>query len=260
MPRRLNLHLYCIVLFYCGLAGVVSTVPAAAQTLQPAAGDKPAPFAYAAPALIKELDEKFPFPPPVPPSPPRYGGVLHVPTGALRTIDPTTVGYGTEVALVFDTLTEWETMWYFPEIQTTPVIRKTLRLGGQPFVDALVGWSPPGSGPGFIDWVYLPYHSTSPRTINIGGVHDPKLDQLLDQWRTVPAEQRLPLQKQVWDHLREQVYRITTIVPPHYRITQSYTHAGGSPYCWFVGFCSYEGKTTWMTDKAPIRKFDKYAQ
>jgi ABC-type transport system substrate-binding protein len=126
MSRRLNLHLYCIVLFYCGLAGVVSTVPAAAQTLQPATGDKPAPFAYAAPALIKELDEKFPFPPPVPPSPPRYGGVLHVPTGALRAIDPTTVGYGTEVALVFDTLTEWETMWYFPEIQTTPVIRKTL--------------------------------------------------------------------------------------------------------------------------------------
>jgi peptide/nickel transport system substrate-binding protein len=594
MSRRLQLYLCCIVLLSCGVAGVVPAVPAAAQTPPPAAGDKPAPFAYAAPALIKELDEKFPFPPPVPPSPPRDGGVLHVPTGALRAIDPTTIGYGTEVALVFDTLTEWETMWYFPEIQTTPVIRKTLaeswnmvdpstwdfqlrkgvkfqnlppvngremtaedvkysydllkdkpgyanrgiliqevevrdkytvrfhlkspdpnyhlnsvnsfspvivpreaveapgglakhpvgtgafmlkefvpgegallvknpdyflrdkdgrqlpyldairliftrdpaseaalfrtkqadmmrpptldmlfelmktvpdlwlyrvpslgwgdyqltlkldkapfndvrvrralsmainrevvaevinrgdaaiygpfpwvmagytkrseyiyenlgpnyqynpkkarellaeagypngfdmtvewaewrgyvwgefvqllsrffeeigvrvkvkqmdgsawftlRLGGQPFVDALVGWSPPGSGPGFVDWVYLPYHSTSPKTINIGGVKDPKLDQLLDQWRTVPAEQRLEIQKQVWDHLRDQVYRITTIVPPHYRITQSYAHAGGSPYCWFVGFCSYEGKTTWMTDKAPARKFDKYAQ
>ena len=44
------------------------------------------------------------------------------------------------------------------------------------------------------------------------------------------------------------------------RITQSYLYAGGSPYCWFVGFCSYEGKTAWVTDKAPIRKFDKFAQ
>ena len=48
--------------------------------------------------------------------------------------------------------------------------------------------------------------------------------------------------------------------PPHYRITQSYLYAGGSPYCWFVGFCSYEGKTAWVTDKAPVRKFDKFAQ
>src|SRR5262245_11865862 len=100
MPRHLHIHLCCIVLFYCGLAKLVTTVPAAAQTPQPAAGDKPTPFAYAAPALIKELDQKFPFPPPMPPSPPRYGGVLHVPTGALRALDPSTVGYGTEVALV----------------------------------------------------------------------------------------------------------------------------------------------------------------
>ena len=27
---------------------------------------------------------------------------------------------------MYDTLTEWETTWYFPEVQTTPVIRKTL--------------------------------------------------------------------------------------------------------------------------------------
>jgi peptide/nickel transport system substrate-binding protein len=593
MPRRLNLHLCFGTLFCFGLLLAVLDVPAAAQTPQPA-GDKPTPFAYAAPALIKELDQKFTFPPPVPPSPPRYGGVLHVPTGALRALDPTTVGYGTEVALVWDTLTEWETTWYFPEVQTTPMIRKTLaeswqmidpstwdfrlrqgvkfhnlppvngreltakdvkysydllkekpgyanrgilikevevrdkytvrfhlkspdpnyylnsvnsfspviipreaveapgglsknpvgtgafmlkefapgegallaknpdyflrdqdgrqlpyldairliftrdpaseaalfrtrqadmmrpptldmlyelmktvpdlwlyrvpslgwgdyqltlkldkppfsdvrvrralsmainrevvaevinrgdaalygpfpwvmagytrrsdytienlgpnyqynpkkarellaeagypngfdmtiewaewrgyvwgefvqlltrffgdigvrvkgkqmdgsawwtlRLGGQPFIDALVGWSPPGSGPGFMDWVYLPYHSTSPKTINIGGVNDPKLDQMLDQWRAAANEQRPELQHQIWDHVREQVYRITTIVPPHYRITQAYVHAGGSPYCWFVGFCSYEGKTTWMTEKVPARKFDKYAQ
>jgi len=37
-------------------------------------------------------------------------------------------------------------------------------------------------------------------------------------------------------------------------------YAGGSPYCWFVGFCSYEGKTAWVTDKVPVRKFDKFAQ
>jgi peptide/nickel transport system substrate-binding protein len=582
------------MLLCCGFALAVSWVPAGAQTPQPATDDKPTPFAYAAPALIKELDEKYPVPPPIPPTPPRHGGVLHVPTGALRAIDPTTVGYGTEVALVYDTLTEWETTWYFPEVQTTPMIRKTLaeswemvdpatwdfrlrqgvkfhnlppvngremtaedvkysydllkdkpgyanrailikevevrdpytvrfhlktpdpnfylnsvnsfspvivpreaveapgglaknpvgtgafmlkefipgegallvrnphyflrdkdgrqlpyldairliftrdpaseaalfrtkqadmmrpptldmlyelmktvpdlwlyrvpslgwgdyqltlrldkapyndvrvrralsmairrevvaevinsgdaalygpfpwvmagytkrtdytyenlgpsyqynpkkakellaeagypngfdmtiewaewrgyvwgefvqllsrffeeigirvkikqmdgsawwtlRLGGQPFVDALVGWSPPGSGPGFMDWVYLPYHSTSPKTINIGGVNDPRLDQMLDQWRAAPPQQRPDLQRQVWDYLRDQVYRITTIVPPHYRITQAYVHAGGSPYCWFVGFCSYEGKTTWMTDTSPARKFDTYAQ
>ena len=44
----------------------------------------------------------------------------------LRAIDPSTVGYGTEVALVYDTLLEWETTWYFPAAQTTPMIRKTL--------------------------------------------------------------------------------------------------------------------------------------
>jgi len=60
--------------------------------------------------------------------------------------------------------------------------------------------------------------------------------------------------------LRDKVYRITTIVPPHYRITQAYVHAGANPYCWFPGYCSYEAKTAWMTDKAPNRKFEKFAQ
>ncbi len=90
------------------------------------AQDKPgdAPFAYAAPAFIKELDTRFPAQPPVPPSPPRYGGVLHFPA-VIRAFDPT-VGYRPELALVWDTLTEWEATWYFPEVQRTPVIRKTL--------------------------------------------------------------------------------------------------------------------------------------
>jgi hypothetical protein len=83
---------------------------------------------------------------------------------------------------------------------------------------------------------------------------------MLDQWRLASPEQRPALQREIWDYLRDQIYRLTTIVPPHYRITQSYLYAGGSPYCWFVGFCSYEGKTAWVTDKAPIRKFDKFAQ
>src|SRR5262245_42190186 len=88
--------------------------------------DKPgeASFAYAAPAFIKELDTRFPAQPPVPPSPPRYGGVLHFPA-VVRAFDPT-VGYRPELALVWDTLTEWESTWYFPEVQRTPVIRKTL--------------------------------------------------------------------------------------------------------------------------------------
>src|SRR5215467_4949043 len=93
------------------------------------AQDKPgdAPFAYAAPAFIKELDTKYPTQPPVPPSPPRYGGVLQFPA-VVRTFDPT-VGYRPELALVWDTLTEWEATWYFPEVQRTPTIRKTLAVG-----------------------------------------------------------------------------------------------------------------------------------
>jgi hypothetical protein len=124
----------------------------------------------------------------------------------------------------------------------------------------MVALSPPGSGPSFLDWVYVTHHSSSPPTVNVPPIKDEKLDALLDTWRLAPAEQQLALQKQVWDHLRDQVYRLTTIVPPHYRLTQSYLHAGGVPYCWFIGFCSYEAKTAWITDKAPSRKFDKFSQ
>jgi ABC-type transport system substrate-binding protein len=80
-------------------------------------------FAYAAPTFIKELDTRYPAQPAVPPAP-RYGGVLHFPA-TVRTFDPT-AGYRPELALVWDTLTEWEATWYFPEVQRTPVIRKTL--------------------------------------------------------------------------------------------------------------------------------------
>lgn len=83
---------------------------------------------------------------------------------------------------------------------------------------------------------------------------------MLDEWRVAPLQQQPALQRHLWDYLREQVYRISTIVPPHYRVTQSYVHAGGNPYCWFPGFCSYESKTAWVTDKAPGRKFDRFAQ
>lgn len=136
----------------------------------------------------------------------------------------------------------------------------TMRFGGQPFAEALISFTPPGSGPGFMDWVYLPHHSSSPPTVNVPHIKDPKLDALLDEWRVASGDKQLALQRQVWDYLREQVYRITTIVPPHYRMSQSYLHAGGVPHCWFIGFCSYEGKTAWMTEKAPARRFDKFAQ
>src|SRR3989454_6829766 len=72
----------------------------------------------------KKLHTRYPVQPPVPPSPPRYGGVLQFPA-TVRAFDPT-VGYRPELALVWDTLTEWEATWYFPEVQRTPVIRKTL--------------------------------------------------------------------------------------------------------------------------------------
>ncbi len=99
-------------------------LPSSLARAQAPAPDKDVPFAYAAPAFIKELDTKYPAQPPVPPSPPRYGGVLHFPA-VVRAFDPM-AGYRPELALVWDTLTEWEAMWTFPEVQRTPVIRKTL--------------------------------------------------------------------------------------------------------------------------------------
>src|SRR5215470_7104143 len=101
---------------------------ATAQEKPTASGDAQG-YAYAAPAFIKELDTRYPAQPPVPPSPPRYGGVLHFPA-VVRAFDPT-VGYRPELALVWDTLTEWESTWYFPEVQRTPVIRKTLVIDWQ---------------------------------------------------------------------------------------------------------------------------------
>ena len=68
------------------------------------------------------------------------------------------------------------------------------------------------------------------------------------------------LQNLIGFNLTDQVYRLTTIVPPHYRLTQSYLHAGDNPYCWFTGYCSYEVKSAWFTDAAPSRSFDKFAQ
>src|SRR5438128_10537461 len=96
---------------------------AAAQEKPPTAGDA-AGFAYAAPAFTKELDTRYPVQPPIPPSPPRYGGVLHFPA-TVRAFD-LTAGYRPELALAWDTLTELEATWYFPEVQRTPMIRKTL--------------------------------------------------------------------------------------------------------------------------------------
>ena len=132
--------------------------------------------------------------------------------------------------------------------------------GVQPFNHTLAAASPIGAGPSFMDWVYLRYHSSFPKTMNREGINDPKLDELLTAWRNDPGEKRAAIQKAIWDHLRQNVYRITTIVPPHYRITQSYVHAGGNPYCWFPGYCSYEAKTAWLTDKTPARKFERFAQ
>src|SRR6185369_15957472 len=112
-------------LLTCHIALIVlAWYPSAAAAQEKAAtpGDAPG-FAYAAPAFIKELDTRYPAQPPVPPSP-RYGGVLHFPA-TIRAFDPM-AGYRPELALVWDTLTEWEAMWTFPEVQRTPVIRKTL--------------------------------------------------------------------------------------------------------------------------------------
>src|SRR5438128_12667818 len=76
---------------------------AAAQEKPATPGDAPG-FAYAAPAFIKELDTRYPVQPPVPPSPPRYGGVLQYPA-TVRAFDRT-VAYRQDRALVWDTLTD----------------------------------------------------------------------------------------------------------------------------------------------------------
>jgi peptide/nickel transport system substrate-binding protein len=132
--------------------------------------------------------------------------------------------------------------------------------GVQPFNQMLATLSPIGAGPSFMDWVYLRYHGSFPRTMNREPIQDAKLDDMLVSWRTDPGDKRPQIQRAIWDHLRSNVYRITTIVPPHYRVTQSYVHAGGNPYCWFPGYCSYEAKTAWLTPGAPARKADKFAQ
>jgi len=144
------------------------------------------------------------------------------------------------------------------QLETSTWIAKA--AGVQPFPHTLAAFSPIGAGPSFMDWVYLRYHSSFPRTINREGISDPKLDDLLTTWRLDPGEKRQAIQRAIWDHLRKNVYRITTIVPPHYRVGQAYVHAAGNPYCWFPGYCSYEAKTAWMTEKAPSRKFEKFAQ
>jgi peptide/nickel transport system substrate-binding protein len=144
------------------------------------------------------------------------------------------------------------------QLETSTWLAKN--TGVQPFNQMLATFSPIGAGPSFMDWVYLRYHGSFPKTINREPIQDPKLDDMLTSWRSDPGDKRPQLQRAIWDHLRQNVYRITTIVPPHYRIGQSYVHAGGNPYCWFPGYCSYEAKTAWLTDKAPGRKFDKFAQ
>src|SRR5215472_7374888 len=86
MQQRLSLYRYGAIVVLVGL--VVVWTPAQAQTPAPTVEQQPTAFAYAAPALIKELDAKYPFPPPVPPAQPRPGGVLHLTTGALLVKNP----------------------------------------------------------------------------------------------------------------------------------------------------------------------------
>lgn len=166
--------------------------------------------------------------------------------------------YGEYAQLLARFFTEVGIRTKLKQLETSTWIAKV--QGAQPYGQALATASPIGAGPSFMDWVYMRYHSSLPKTANRDGVSDPKLDDLLLKWRQDTGDKRPAIQKAIWDHLRENVYRITTIVPPHYRITQSYVHAAGSPYCWFPGYCTYEAKTAWLTDKAPVRKFDKFAQ
>ena len=129
---------------------------------------------------------------------------------------------------------------------------------GEPFNDSLIGLSPYGSGPTAYDWLYLPYHSSS--SVNCPFVQDDHIDAMLDEWLSADEARQMEIQRELWDYLTDQVYRLTTIVPPNYRLTQAYLHAGHNPYCWFTGYCSYEVKSAWMTGDAPERSFDKFAE
>ena len=137
----------------------------------------------------------------------------------------------------------------------------TKRSGGAPLNDAMISLSNTGSGPTAWDWIYSHYHSSIPKTINIPYVADTKVDKLLDEWANATASRQLDIQKELFEYLGDQVYRIHTMVPPHYAIAQPYLVRAGNPYCWFPGFCTYEAKTSWMTgDNIPVRKFDKFGQ
>ena len=74
--------------------------------------------------------------------------------------------------------------------------------GVQPFNQMLATFSPIGAGPSFMDWVYLRYHGSFPKTMNRERIQDPKLDDLLTSWRTDPGDKRPQLQRAIWDHLR----------------------------------------------------------
>src|SRR5262249_1017895 len=123
MQQRLSLYRYGAIVVLVWLVLVWTRAPA--QTPAPTGGQQPTALAYAAPAVSKKVRSQHPLPPPIPPAQPRTGGVLHFTTGVLRSFDPT-VGYTAELALVWDTLLEWESTWYFPEAQTKPLIRKSL--------------------------------------------------------------------------------------------------------------------------------------
>ena len=118
-----------------------------------------------------------------------------------------------------------------------------------------------GSGPTDWDWVYATYHSSIPDTINRPHVDDPFVDSVLDEWVNASDARQLEIQSELFVYLGDQMYRIHTMVPPHYAIAQSYLVRVGNPYCWLPGFCSYGAKTTWMTgDNIPDRKFEKFGE
>ena len=138
------------------------------------------------------------------------------------------------------------------------------RRGGADIDDAMASYVNTGSGPTAWDWVYAHYHSSIPDTINRPHINDPFVDGKLDKWVNESAEGQAAIQKELWDYLSDQMYRIHAMVPPHYAIAQPYLVRSGNPYCWFPGFCSYEAKTAWMNGdqghSIPDRKFEKFGQ
>ena len=112
------------------------------------------------------------------------------------------------------------------------------------------------AGPGYDDMVYWTHHSKGTPIQNPDRLNDPKLDEMLDKQRRMdpndPEFKKMTLQ--IFDYLKDQVYRTTTTVYFRYEIQHPYAqNFASAPYNWFYGYGYYYAKKAWLGDGAPKR-------